>query len=74
MNKELQFFHIIMAFGHFAGKSGKVTGASKVLAHDTLNEMEHALRQIEVWCRQQDATEWPDLHKLADQIAEELNR
>ncbi len=74
MSKQLQFLHILFAFGHFAGKSLKVNEAAEALSPDTLNEMQYGLLQIAAWCRKQDAKEWPDLEKLAFQIETEISR
>lgn len=74
MSKQIQFLHIIYAFGHFGGRSLKITDAAEVLRNETLDEMELGLRQIANWCRNQDATDYADLHDLASKIEMDLDR
>jgi hypothetical protein len=66
--KEQRFLHIILACGHFAGKSLKLTEAAETLDMTHINEAEDMLRRIRRWCEKQDEAKFPDLHKLASEI------
>lgn len=64
----VRFYNILMGFQVFAGKSLRATDHAEVLTSAELDAMEAGLRRMAVSLRKEDANEWPDLHKLADQI------
>ena len=72
--KGVRLLHIIYAWQHFAGKPLKVTDAEEIFTDREIGEQEDFLIRTRNWCRSQDATKWPELHQLADQIEMELNR
>lgn len=72
--KEVQFYNIICAWQHFAGKPLRVTDHASVLMQHQLSEMEVSLRALCHSFRTEDPNQWPELHQLADQVEKDLDR
>lgn len=68
----VQFLRIITAFQHFAGKSLKVTDLANGTPPQLLNQIEEFLYGIAREARLLNQSEWPDLHRLANQIENSL--
>lgn len=69
---QVEFFSIVAAFGHFAGKSLKAIDSADVLDVSELAAMRAALVKLADRLEREDVAEYPDLHKLAAQIRNSL--
>ena len=65
-------YPLIVAFQHFAGKPLKVLDAVEAIDVEVLNTCQNMLLEIARNLRREDQNEWPDCHKLANQIEEAL--
>lgn len=68
MTDSQRYLRVVLAFGHFAGKSLKVTDAAECVPGPVLDGAELFLRHTASWCHSQNPVKWPDLAKLARQI------
>lgn len=73
-HKGIRFYNLICTWQHFVGKSLVIIDAEEVLTEEDLRQAEDLLRKIAGWCRTEDPTEWPELHKLADEVEKCLDR
>lgn len=70
---EVRFYNILMAFQHFAGKPLRATDAAKMLTLQELDCMEAGLRRLANYYRNEPRDQFPELHKLAEQIEKSLD-
>lgn len=71
-NRHTRLYNIICAWQHFAGKPLRVTDAADVMTAEDLTIAENCLRRLANRFVKEDKQEWPELHKLAEQIHETL--
>lgn len=71
-DKAMLAFRVVMAFQHFAGKSLRCLDSVEKLGEKNLQELEALLIQVAQNLRREDEAQFPDCHKLADQIEKQL--
>jgi hypothetical protein len=70
--RQVEFFAIVSAFTHFAGKPLRCVDAVDVLDDAELAAMRGALVKVADRLEREDVVEFPELHKLAGQIRRSL--
>jgi hypothetical protein len=72
MDKNMAWFHIVMAFQHFAGKPLRALDGAPVLSEQDINTLKDILQKQVNHLRTEDPVQWRELHDLAFKIEEHL--
>lgn len=74
MNKYDSFYRMILAWQSFGGVSLRVTDSARVLTDEDVTVMKDILTRLASTMKTEDKERWPDIHRAADKIIEQVKK